>query len=68
MKYNITTKPQGRCMGYKLTNSFRPFGIPALSRYEGFSYLGAELPNLGLKVDQFVDALAGMLNWGGAPP
>ena len=55
MKYNQTAG--GRCMGYKLTNSFRPFGVPGNARFEGRAFLGAEVTGLGLEVDQFVDEL-----------
>lgn len=59
MKYNRTVNrgSYGPCMATRLSNSFRPFGVPPNAVFTGREYLGAEVTGLGLEVDVFIDRL-----------
>ena len=41
------------CEERQLTDSFRPFGVPYESAYEGTNYIGGMTTGLGVKVDEY---------------
>ena len=56
MRYRVEN---GQCTTERLTEPFRPFGVPQNATFLGIDYLGAESTTLGLLVDSFFDEGSG---------
>lgn len=59
MRYRVDIVT-GRCESERLTEEFRPFGVPANSTFHGIDYLGATSNALGLLVDSFSKDMGGI--------
>ena len=50
MKYTVV---DGKCSNESLSESFPSYGVPEDASYETSEYIGSELPNLGVLVNEY---------------